>query len=87
MTGLDFWGLLLISLIEIICSLFFAFYRMLFFAHKDDTRFGVSKLARSIIVGGMFMWVIPIVWIPVDILLSLHSDLSRKINFYVIMTM
>ena len=58
---------------------------MLYFAHKDDTNFGVSKFARGVIVGGMFMWVLPILWIPVDVLLSLNSDTARSINFWLIM--
>ena len=84
-TGMDFWSLALISIIEILCGLIFAFCRMLYFAHKDDTNFGASKSARTMIVIGMFMWVLPILWIPMDVLLSLHSETARNVNFYFIM--
>ena len=84
--GIDFWSLLLISVIEILCGLLFCFCRMIFYAHKDDTSFGSSKFARIMVVIGMFMWVLPILWVPIDVILSLHSDTARTINFYIIMS-
>lgn len=83
-TGMDFWSLVLISAVEILCGLIFAFCRMLYFAHKDDTKFGASATARTIVVMGMFMWVIPILWMPLDVLLSLHSATARDVNLYAV---
>lgn len=82
--GLDFYFLLGIYVVEVMCGLFFSFYRMAHYAHAKDTQFGKSCFARFIIVVGIFMWIIPILWIPMDVLLSQRSDLAREVNSWVI---
>ena len=80
MKGSDFYALLVIYVIEIFCGTIYSFYRMVNFAHSGDTVFAKSRCARITIWLGMFMWVLPIIWVPLDVLLSSHSELSRLIN-------
>lgn len=82
--GIDFWSLLIIYLVEIIGAILFAIYRMANFTHAGDTDFGRSILAKTILSSGIFMWIFPVIWVPMDVLLSGHSDLAKTINLYVL---
>ena len=73
MTGLNFYALLAISMIEAIGAIFFALYRYTKYSHAGDTSFATSKSIKTLIMVGMYMWVITILWVPVDILLSQHG--------------
>ena len=74
-----------IYLVEILCAIIFSIYRMAYFSHSKDTEFGKSKKAKIIVSTGTFIWALPIVWVPVDILLNNHSDISASFNYYTIM--
>ena len=78
--GLDFWFLLGIYIVEMLCGAIFAVYRMATYAHSKDTPFGQSCCARASITIGIFAWVLPILWVPMDVLLSQRNDLARDIN-------
>ena len=69
--------------VEVICALIYAFYRMIYFAHSKDTEFAKSKLAKFFVFAGMFLWAVPIVWIPMDVILSNHSEFSRTANKWI----
>ena len=84
-SGTDFWSLLAISAIEIGCGLIYAIYRMANYAHAGDNEFGRSRFARISVSMGIFMWTFPILWVPVDVLLSQHSDTARNINYWIVM--
>jgi len=58
---------------------------MAYFSHSKDTEFGKSKKAKIIVSTGTFIWALPIVWVPVDILLNNHSEISASFNYYTIM--
>lgn len=81
---MDFYSLLIIYVVEIIGAIVFAIYRMAYFSHKGDTEFGRLVLSKVYISLGMFMWVFPVVWVPMDVLLSSHSDTARTINMIII---
>mmetsp|Transcript_21313 Transcript_21313/g.26219 ORF Transcript_21313/g.26219 Transcript_21313/m.26219 type:complete len:98 (+) Transcript_21313:202-495(+) len=49
-------------------------------AHAGDNTFGRSCKARTSVVVGIFMWVFPILWVPIDVLLNNHSSMSKTIN-------
>ena len=74
-----------IYVVEIICAVIFSIYRMAYFSHSKDTEFGKSKKAKIIVSTGMFVWALPIVWVPVDILLNNHSGISATFNYYIVM--
>ena len=82
--GLDFYFLLGFYIVELICGMIFAFYRMAHYAHAKDTQFGKSCFARLIIVVGIYMWIVPILWVPMDVLLSQRGEYAREVNLWVI---
>ena len=63
----------------------FVLYRYLHYAHAGDNIFGQTKIARICVTLGMYMWVLAILWVPVDCLFSLKSSLTRSINYYTLM--
>ena len=88
--GIDFYALVGIYCIEILCGLAFSIYRMANKAHAGDNDFGRATWVRAIVVFGIFIWVLPVIWVPIDILLSEHSSIARSWNrliLYVIVTM
>lgn len=56
-SGLNFWALIGIYSVEIVCALLFAIYRYANFSHARDTYFAKRKCTRTIIILGMFLWV------------------------------
>ena len=80
--NMNFWSLLAISFIEILCGFIFVLYRYAHYSHAGDNKFGRTKIARVSVTLGMFMWVIAILWVPVDCLLSAKGTLTRSINYY-----
>ena len=83
--AMNFWSLLGISFIEILCGFIFVLYRYAHHSHAGDNNFGRTKIARVIVTLGMYMWVIAILWVPVDCLFSLKSSLTRSLNWYSLM--
>ena len=83
---MNFWSLLTISFIEILCGFIFVLYRYAHYAHSGDNKFGRTKLARISVTMGMYMWVIAILWVPVDCMLSTKSSMTRSINYYTLMS-
>ena len=71
--GIDYWSLLGIYLVEISCVVVFSIYRMANFIHSKDTKFGQSRKAKCFVSMGIFMWVFPIIWVPMDVLLVKHN--------------
>ena len=84
-SGINYWSLMAIYVVEIICAVIFSIYRMAYFSHSKDTEFGKSKKAKIIVSTGMFVWALPIVWVPMDILLNNHSGISATFNYYITM--
>ena len=56
--GMDFYVLLTVYIVAMICGIFFSFFRMKTHAHAGDTVFGKSRFARTMVVIGVFLWVI-----------------------------
>ena len=79
---MNFYSLLGISFIEILCGFIFVLYRYAHHSHAGDNKFGRTKIARISVTLGMYMWVIAILWVPVDCILSTKGSLTRSINYY-----
>ena len=75
--GFDYWSLLAISVVECVFGLLYAIYRYANYTHPRDIEFGRGKLAKISVIIGIFLWILPTLYVPLDVLLSSHSDLSR----------
>ena len=48
-------------------------------------RLTMTVILFNCVTLGMYMWVLAILWVPVDCLFSLKSSLTRSINYYTLM--
>jgi len=84
---IDFFTIIGIQFVMLICIVFFALYHVANYAHPGDTQFGRSIAARIFCICGVILFLTPIAFVPVDCELKTRGWDASDANRFIWMTL
>ena len=78
--GIDFFAIVMISIIIFICIVVYALYHVANYAHSRDTTFGQSTVARITVIIGVIFSFVSCTYVPIDVELKTRGDSASTVS-------
>jgi len=80
---MDFFVILLLQLVMLLCIIIYALYRVANYAHSRDSKFGRSTPARIFVISGEILYLLAICYVPVDVELKTRGQSAMDVSDWV----
>ena len=81
--NINFFSVVVIQFILLVCVFVYAFYHVLNYAHTNDTKFGASLFARIFVISGEIIYLFVICYVPVDVELSTRGENAFNVSEWI----